>query len=225
MKFTFDYYCEQVRVATHTNPFKFGKGHKIPFRLKKAPNGELQEGEGAYSLDPSEFLKEPGTRITVTNNTLNEEFYFYVPVEFEEWWAQEELKSSRRAEALNDCVGASPGAIRAMKKNLSQALREKLDNSEVKSDVEKAVEAKHYNDYHPGWQWIDSVSRIPRYKDPEVFKGALELQVRKYLDRNGGKDSEVQELQKALWYLNYLVLYVKNDNKPITASEHKILGK
>ena len=73
-----------------------------------------------------------------------------------------------------------------------------------------AINPKHYSTYMEGYQWIDTMSRIQRFKDPEVFKGAVELQVRKYLDRNGHKDEELQELQKALWYLKYLVAFIKN---------------
>jgi hypothetical protein len=81
-----------------------------------------------------------------------------------------------------------------------------------------AVNPTHYKGYIFDMQWIEAMQFIPRYRDPEVFKGALELQVRKYLDRLGKKDSDIQELQKSLWYLRFLVAY-SIKNAPIKFSE------
>jgi hypothetical protein len=65
-------------------------------------------------------------------------------------------------------------------------------------------------------QWLETMCRIQRYRDnPEQFVAALELQVRKYLDRNGRKDDDLQELQKGLWYYKFMVAYIKNGCKPI----------
>jgi hypothetical protein len=90
--------------------------------------------------------------------------------------------------------------------------------------VNNNVKPTHYQNYFEENEWIDVVSNIPRYKDPEVLKGAIEFQVRKYLDRNGRKDPELQELKKGLYYYLYLVLYIQNKNKPVKSSEiHKIL--
>lgn len=68
-------------------------------------------------------------------------------------------------------------------------------------------------------QWLEMVQCHKRYRNPEIFKGAVEMQVRKYLDRLGGKDKEAQELLKALWYLKYLIAYILNDSKPVLVSE------
>jgi len=51
------------------------------------------------------------------------------------------------------------------------------------------------------------------------------LQVRKYLDRNGGKDEELQELQKALWYMKFLVAYIKNGGPIKIENIEIILGE
>ena len=64
-------------------------------------------------------------------------------------------------------------------------------------------------------QWLDAMARMHRYRNPEVFKGAVELQIRKYLDRNGRKDNEAQELRKAMWYLEFLILYIENGGQPV----------
>lgn len=70
------------------------------------------------------------------------------------------------------------------------------------------------------FQWIEVMSMLPRFRDdPMSFKGALELQVRKYLDRQGRKDNPLQELQKALWYLKYLVAFVKNNDIPVRVKD------
>lgn len=90
----------------------------------------------------------------------------------------------------------------------------------VSSDtkVDLAVKADHYNDYCDGLQWIDAVSRRPQFRDPNVFKGAVLLQIDKYLSRLGRKDNDLQELRKSLWYLTYLIEFIKNDNKPINVN-------
>lgn len=96
--------------------------------------------------------------------------------------------------------------------------------SPKRAKVKSAVAPTHYENFIDEYQWIDAMSRIHRYENPEVFKGAVELQVRKYLDRNGKKDSELQELSKGLFYYIYLVMYIKNGEKPIFAKDiHKIM--
>jgi hypothetical protein len=99
--------------------------------------------------------------------------------------------------------------------------------------IKKAVDPSHYQEFfysdnpaEVGMQWLDAKSRERRFSNPDVFKGALELQIKKYLDRNGGKDEELQELLKARWYLSYLCAYIKNGNKPIRVEDiKKILGE
>jgi len=81
--------------------------------------------------------------------------------------------------------------------------------------VDTSTNPSHYQNYAMGKQWLEIMQHIPRYRDPAIFKGAVELNVRKYLDRLGGKDSELKELKKALKYLKILTAFVANDNKPI----------
>lgn len=64
-------------------------------------------------------------------------------------------------------------------------------------------------------QWIEAMQYLPHYRDPKNFLAAVELQVRKYLDRSGGKDEELQETEKALWYLKFMTAYIKNNYSPI----------
>lgn len=102
-------------------------------------------------------------------------------------------------------------------KVLEQAER---DLSALGSDPIKAhVDPNHYKGYlvidDVGLQWLEAMQYLPRFRDPTVFMAAVELQVRKYLDRCGKKDAELQELGKAHWYLSFMLAYAKNDYKPI----------
>jgi hypothetical protein len=87
-----------------------------------------------------------------------------------------------------------------------------IDEVSPVQKIERAVNPAHYQDYANGLQWLETMSKIPTLREPVKFKAAVELQVRKYLDRNGSKDAELQELKKALWYLKALVSYIENDN-------------
>jgi hypothetical protein len=75
--------------------------------------------------------------------------------------------------------------------------------------VMAAVDPPHYKGYIDDHQWIDAMSRIPTLRDPDNFIAALELQVRKYLDRRGKKDDSLQELKKAQFYLAYMIKYIE----------------
>jgi len=70
------------------------------------------------------------------------------------------------------------------------------------------------------FQWLETMCRIERYRNnPDAFIAALELQVRKYLDRNGKKDDDLQELQKGLWYYKFMVAFIKNGKRPILVKD------
>ena len=92
------------------------------------------------------------------------------------------------------------------------------------------VNPKHYQACFvvPGvveLQWLEHIQYHHRFRDPDGFKTALELQARKYLDRLGGKDEDSQEIMKAVWYLKYLAAYIRNGNKPIRVEDvDKILS-
>jgi len=65
-------------------------------------------------------------------------------------------------------------------------------------------------------QWLEAKCRERRFREnPEHFISALMLQVDKYLDRVGYKDEDLQEFEKGLWYLKFLVAYIKNGKQPI----------
>lgn len=78
------------------------------------------------------------------------------------------------------------------------------------------IDPPHYQNFFKSealnlsMQWLENQSGIMA---PERFEGALELMQKKYIDRRGGKDEEVQELKKALWYLKYWIAYLVNGRK------------
>jgi hypothetical protein len=99
----------------------------------------------------------------------------------------------------------------------SRILEEML---ETKQGLQDAINPPHYQNFLDQYQWIETMCRIQRFRDnPEQFEAAIELQVRKYLDRCGRKDERLQELEKALWYMKFLVAYVKNGSVPILVED------
>lgn len=93
------------------------------------------------------------------------------------------------------------------------------DELGVEDKIAKAVNPSHYQGYIEDMQWIDAVSRIPTLRNPVALKGAIELQFRGYLDRAGRKDNPIQEYKKARWWLNYLIAYLENGEKPILVKD------
>lgn len=73
-------------------------------------------------------------------------------------------------------------------------------------------------------QWLEHLQYHAHFRDPAVFKSAVEMQARKYLDRCGGKDNEVQEIMKAVWYLRFLAAYIKNGGPIFVKDIPNILG-
>jgi len=100
---------------------------------------------------------------------------------------------------------------------------ENVRNPVKYKESKDAINPSHYQAYieteNEVLQWLEAMQYLPRFRNPECFKAAVELQGRKYFDRNGGKDEELQELQKGLWYFKFLVAYIKNGNKPIRVKD------
>ncbi len=89
---------------------------------------------------------------------------------------------------------------------------------------EDPISPSHYKSYMDGedietLQWLEAMQYLPEYRNPAVFKGAVMLLARKYLDRLGQKDVAVQELGKAVWYLKFIRAYIKNGDKPIRVND------
>lgn len=114
-----------------------------------------------------------------------------------------------------------------------------LKSPETKASLERAFEQveaskdhinpSHYQSFfgiEEELQWVEAIQYTKQYRKPEIFKAAVELQARKYLDRLGGKDEEPQEIKKSIWYLKFLAAYIANGNKPIRVKDiDSILGK
>ena len=94
---------------------------------------------------------------------------------------------------------------------------------EREKSVKEHVDPKHYQSYlaleNEQLQWLETMQYLPNFRDPNNFKAAVELQGRKYLDRLGNKDFEVQELLKSIWYWKFLAAYIANGNKPIRVKD------
>ena len=95
-----------------------------------------------------------------------------------------------------------------------------------------AINPTHYASYFgdneviKNMQWLEAIQYLKQYRNPDIFKAAVELQARKYIDRLGGKDNEVQEIKKSIWYLKFLAAYIANGNKPIKVKDiQKLLGE
>ena len=92
----------------------------------------------------------------------------------------------------------------------------------LKDPIMSAVDPKHYKSYVQDLQWLDAMSQIPTLRDKNLFASALELQIRKYLDRNGQKDSTVQELKKARFYLQALIDWLETGQISATQIHDKL---
>lgn len=89
-----------------------------------------------------------------------------------------------------------------------------------KKEVERdQINPSHYQNYFQDLQWIEAMQYLPRFRNPENFKAAIELMIRNYLDRLGQKDPEAQDMSKCVWYSQFLLAYIKNGNKPIRIAD------
>jgi len=53
------------------------------------------------------------------------------------------------------------------------------------------INPSHYQSYCQDLQWLETMQYLPSFREPRAFEAAVELQVRKYLDRLGGKDQGI----------------------------------
>lgn len=96
-----------------------------------------------------------------------------------------------------------------MKKELEDDLRYeeilKYDK-EIRNDgnITDAINPSHYK--HRGIETIDYMKAISNI---EEYQGHLRLTAIKYLSRLGKKDKPIQEVKKAIWYLEKLVESLK----------------
>jgi hypothetical protein len=93
----------------------------------------------------------------------------------------------------------------------------------MSDEIKKAVDPSHYQGYIRELQWLEAMQYLPTFRDRSSFEAAIELQLRKYLDRNGGKDDPLQELSKSLWYMKFLVAYKKSGRNILISEIDNIL--
>lgn len=116
------------------------------------------------------------------------------------------------------------GARAAVTKTLSSptraAVQKDLSQTGVLKEISAAVNPSWYKNFIEEMQWIDTVSRKPRFRNnPDRFVAVLEVLTVKYMDRAGDKAPELQEFLKAKWYMDYLCAFLKNDKRPILADD------
>jgi hypothetical protein len=132
------------------------------------------------------------------------------------------------AEEMADLSKSDPNSMKIIKDALAAICLPKFDEKVTVTDspveqgqgVSSPINPSHYQAYVADevieLQWLETMCRMQRYREhPERFIGAVELQIRKYMDRCGGKDEETQEMLKALWYMKFLCAYMLNGCKPV----------
>jgi len=117
-------------------------------------------------------------------------------------------------------VIGEPGA--AGKAHLKSLKKERITTVQTYVEANGLPEERpeapaHYQGYIQDRQWIDVMADLPTFRDKSKLAAALELQIRKYLDRLGQKDANHQELKKARFYLCYLIILAEY-GKPLDAT-------
>ena len=100
---------------------------------------------------------------------------------------------------------------------------DELNTGKLVKPIKDHINPDYYQGYVQDLQWLETMQYLPHFRDPDCFLAAVELQVRKYLDRTGGKNDELQETKKALWYLKFMTAYMANGRKPIRIADIKTL--
>lgn len=68
----------------------------------------------------------------------------------------------------------------------------------------------HINPDHYKTGGIETIDYMKAKSTKEEFLGHLRLTALKYLSRYGKKDNELQELKKAKWYLDRLIIELED---------------
>ena len=84
----------------------------------------------------------------------------------------------------------------------------------IKKLTEDQINPTHYQDFVQDLQWIETM----QYIIPNIEAG-MELMTRKYMDRRGKKDPDIQELGKGMWWYRLWLAYLKNDKKPVLVKD------
>jgi hypothetical protein len=97
------------------------------------------------------------------------------------------------------------------------------NNKNMTEETKDAINPKHYQDIVPGMQYMEMMQYMLPRANLDQLGSHLLGQVYKYEMRLGKKDADIQELFKAKWYLDYLLAYMINGNKPIRVSDVKYI--
>jgi len=81
------------------------------------------------------------------------------------------------------------------------------ENFFIQQNLDTVINPKHYKNVAAGKQYMELM--VDMLANKSGVEAHLFGQIYKYLMRCGNKDNEVQELEKALWYLNALIKYKK----------------
>jgi hypothetical protein len=138
------------------------------------------------------YYDKTGLHLTNNVNNITEETFNYGIVEVEDERQTHVVNDMSEFEELCDVLARSIW---------------RPNYEEIK--MADPVNPEHYKKYIDEMEWLEAMMKLPSMRDPKVFTGALELQVRKYLDRNGRKDETHQEVKKALFYLKFWSLYLE----------------
>ena len=167
---------------------------------------------------PASLFEHLGDVLEVTQNNSSAGALRFVDRDsFESWWddmarAGTWLGVRKTTEKVD-----IEGVISTMK---AQPIEPLPLQHEVKDHINPSHYKTYLSDEGMELQWLETMCRMQRYREhPERFLGALELQIRKYLDRSGKKDEELQEYKKALWYMKFMCAYMANNCKPIKVAD------
>jgi hypothetical protein len=172
--------------------------------------GEQTPIEMSYESITEDDFREGSVKIHIYNKETNGTAQVTTAEEWAGWCtASERIAAWKPEEVLSQCTKGE------------DEQREWIpeDTTPFEVPVKDHINPSHYQGYVMELQWLETMQYLPRYRNPESFIAAVELQGRKYFDRNGGKDEELQELTKGLWYFKFLVAYIKNGRKPIRVKD------
>jgi hypothetical protein len=123
--------------------------------------------------------------------------------------------------------------IKRLEEEIARTNPDKYKNKEKMIEARKDhINPSHYQSYAGGvgemetLQWLETMQYTKNFRDPDAFIIAVELQARKYIDRLGGKDGEVQEILKGIWYLRFIAAFIANGKRPIRVRDiPQLLGE
>jgi hypothetical protein len=190
-------------------PLKTGKKEEV-FELPEKNHSYFVEDDGFHENPCASY---PEVQMMPRDEKAKEDFFAKLDAEaLADELAKNALKQVRRSAIFE------PGDDR-LKEDFFSELMQDVNKGELEA-IKDQIDPNHYQNFIEDLQWIEAEFRKPQFRNnPDAVKGALIFQVDKYLGRRGMKDEELQEFLKALWYLKFLVAYMKGGYKPIYVSQ------